>query len=171
MIKEIAAGAVALTIAGASLALAQQAPPRAAPRWQPSAEDISAFTDARIAALRAGLKLSADQEKHWPAVEQAMRDLAQQRADRMKDVADRRAARREARRSNNALPAPDAIGRLRRGADVLSKRGAALKKLADVAEPLYKALDEGQKRRFWILLREGDQPGPWHWQRRADNTR
>jgi zinc resistance-associated protein len=30
------------------------------PRWQPSAEDMKAFTDARIAALKAGLELTPE---------------------------------------------------------------------------------------------------------------
>ncbi len=84
MKKTIAAGTVALMLAGASLALAQQAP-REAPGWRPSAEDVAALTDARIAGLRAGLKLTAEQERHWPAVETAIRDLAKERADRMKE--------------------------------------------------------------------------------------
>jgi zinc resistance-associated protein len=173
MMKKILAGTVALTLAGAGLALAQQAAPRDAQRWQPSAEDVAALTDARIAALKAGLKLTADQERHWPAVETAIRDLSKQRADRMKEFADRMAARREARRSDNAPPAADAIGRLRRGADALSTRATALKKLADAADPLYRSLDEGQKRRFGLLLRMGGRagPGPWRWQHRADSTR
>src|SRR6476660_3377729 len=50
--------------------------------WQPSAEDISAFTDARIAALKAGLRLTPDQEKNWPAFESAVRDMAKARAER-----------------------------------------------------------------------------------------
>ena len=37
--------------------------------WRPSAEDISAFADARIAALKAGLRLTPDQDKNWPAFE------------------------------------------------------------------------------------------------------
>lgn len=78
MIKTIAAGAVALTIAGASVALAQQqqTPQRDMPRWQPNAEDAAAFADARIAGLKAGLKLTTEQERHWPALEQALRDAA-----------------------------------------------------------------------------------------------
>ena len=32
-------------------------------------EDRAAFVDARIAAVHAGLKLNADQEKLWPPVE------------------------------------------------------------------------------------------------------
>ena len=44
--------------------------------------DITAFGDARIAAVHAGLKLTAEQEKNWPAVESALRDLAKQRSER-----------------------------------------------------------------------------------------
>ena len=33
-----------------------------------SAEDFAAFTDARIAALKAGLRLTPAQEKNWPAL-------------------------------------------------------------------------------------------------------
>ena len=172
MIKTIVAGTVALTIAGAGLAFAQPTPPRDAPRWRPSAEDVQALTDARIAGLKAGLKLSAEQEKHWPAVEAAIRDLAKQRADRMTEFADRRAARRDAATSGNAA-APDTIDRLRRGADAMNAMSTSLKKLADAAEPLYNSLDDGQKRRFGLLLRMGRQGagGPGFWQRRADASR
>ena len=175
MMKTILAGTAALAIAGAGLALAQQSAQQGspqsapqgsqttqqqpAPRWQPSAEDISAFTDARIAALKAGLKLTADQERNWPAVEAAVRELAKQRADRRKARADRRTERREARAAGNAPQRPDVIERLRRGADAMSTRAASVKRLADAAEPLYQSLDEGQKRRFGMLLRMGGRDG------------
>jgi zinc resistance-associated protein len=122
-------------------------------RMRPSAEDVAAFTDARIAALKAGLKLTAEQEKNWPAVETTLRDLAKQRADR----AQARADRHEARRGNAdaAQPAPDAIARMREGADGLTQRADNLKKLADASEPLYKSLDDAQKRRFSALIRTG----------------
>jgi zinc resistance-associated protein len=171
MMKRILAGTIALTIAGAGLAFAQQgqqAQPRDAQGFRPSAEDVAALTDARVAGLKAGLKLTAEQEKNWPAVEAAIRDLAKERADRM-------ATRREARRGgDNAQqqPRPDAITRLRQGADAMTARATGLKKLADAAEPLYKSLDDGQKRRFGMVLRMGGRPGggPGHWQRRADNA-
>ena len=48
----------------------------------------------------------------------------------------------------------------------MTARAASLKKLADAAEPLYKSLDDGQKRRFAMLLRggrgEGGNRGGWH---------
>jgi hypothetical protein len=158
MWKTVLAGTAALSIAGASLALAQQSPPADPPRWRPSAEDTTALTDARIAALRTGLKLSAEQEKHWPAVEAAIRDLDKQRAARV----EARRSDREARRSGNNTPArPDAIARLRRGADAMTSRGTALKQLADAAEPLYNSLDEGQKRRFAMLMRMGRHGAHW----------
>jgi hypothetical protein len=175
MKKTIAAGAVALTLAGAGFALAQQSPQQSPARegrgFRASAEDVAAFTDARVAALKAGLKLTAEQEKNWPAVETAIRDLAKERADRIKD----REARREARRNggNAQQGGPDALSRLRQGADAMTTRAAGLKKLADASEPLYKSLDDGQKRRFAMLIRMGGRHGGpgHHWQRRADNAR
>ena len=166
----LAAGTVVLTLASAGFALAQQSSRGEHHGFRPSAEDRAAFTDARIAALKAGLKLNADQEKNWPAVETAMRDLAKQRAER-------RAERGQAQ-SNSDDPArsrPDIIARLRRGATAMTTRGTGLKTLADAAEPLYKSLDDGQKRRFAVLLRMGSRGregfGHHHWQRRADNDR
>jgi hypothetical protein len=177
MMKRLIAGMIALTVAGTGLALAQQSP-RDARGSRMSSEDMAAFTDARVASLKAGLKLTAEQEKNWPAVEAALRDLAKERADRMKERADRNAARREARRggADNAQqqPAPDAVARLRQGADAMTTRAAGLKKLADASEPLYKSLDDAQKRRFSMLLRMGGRAGggaAHHWQRRADNAR
>ena len=171
MKKTIAAATVALTLAGAGLALAQQSPGREGRGFRPNAEDVAAFTDARVAGLKAGLKLTAEQEKNWPAVETAIRDLAKDRSDRMKE----RAARREARRGGDSArqSGPDAIARLRQGADAMTARAAGLKKLADASEPLYKSLDDGQKHRFAMLLRMGGRPdgAGRHWQRRADNAR
>jgi hypothetical protein len=46
------------------------------------------------------------------------------------------------------------IGRLDRLASRLSEAGAALKKVADAAKPLYDSLDEQQKRVFGMLSRE-----------------
>ena len=168
MLKSVIAGLAALTIVGANLATAQPAPPADAPRYRPTPDDAAAMTEARIAGLRAGLKLTAAQEKHWPAVEAALRDLAKQRTDRV--------AERQARPRGDAAQRPDAIERLRRGATALGSRVAAMNKLADAAEPLYKSLDEGQKHRFAMLLRMGDGPGVGaprgpRWQRGADRPR
>jgi zinc resistance-associated protein len=141
MWKIILAGTAALAIASTSLVSAQQtARPESGQRWQPSAEDLRAFGEARLAALKAGLLLTPDQATNWPAFEQAARDLGKLRIDR-----------RIAMRS--ATPSSDPVERLRRRATAMSDTGAALKKLADATEPLYKSLDENQKRRFAMLNR------------------
>jgi hypothetical protein len=149
MWKSVLAGTTALAIAGGSLVYAQQGPagPRAdGPRWRPTAEDVSAFGEARIAAMKAGLKLTADQEKLWPAVEKALRDRAKLRSDRF-------AARASADR-----PA-DPIERMQLRAQRMSEAGTSLKAIADAAGPLYKSLDDAQKHRFTMLARLDGQRG------------
>jgi hypothetical protein len=150
MWKTVLAGAAAVAIAGYSSVYAQDRATTSAadaPRhWQPSAEDISAFADARVAALKAGLKLTPVQEKNWPAFEQAYRDLAKVRADQMR-------AFREQRQSNQPAQNVDFPARLQRRADAMTARAAALKALGAAAGPLYQSLDEGQKHRLVILSR------------------
>lgn len=150
MLKYVLAGTTALAIAGATFAYAQQPGHGMHARGpQLKAEDITALGDARIAALKAGLKLTPEQEKNWPAVETAMRDLAKQRSERF-------AARA------NATEPKDPVERLSLRAEVMQERGAALKKLADASGPLYKSLDDGQKRRFAMLARLGQQEHRGH---------
>src|SRR5262249_34113427 len=125
MWKSVLAGTTAIAMVGASLAYAQQGGSddfQRVQRWRPTAEDITAFGEAKIAALHAGLKLTAEQEKNWPAVESALRDLAKQRSERF-------AARASADRPK------DPIEQLNMRAELMGQRAAALKKLADAAGP------------------------------------
>src|SRR5204862_1553087 len=133
------AGIAALAIAGSTAVYAQHRP------WfqhhmRMNAEDRAAFTDARIAAVKAGLKLTPDQEKLWPPVEAAVRDFAKLRIDRAN-------ARMKAENDQqDQQKSEDLVARLRERADNMAVSAAALKKIADAADPLYKALDDGQKR-------------------------
>jgi LTXXQ motif family protein len=137
------AGVAALALAGTTVVYAQHRPFFEHMRMSP--EDRAAFTDARIAAVHAGLKLTADQEKLWPPLEAAVRDFAKMRMDRAN-------AKMAAEKNDaDAQKADDPVARLRDRADTMSASGAALKKIADAADPLYKTLDEGQKRRLKIL--------------------
>ncbi len=142
MWKTVLAGTTVLALAGASLAYAEQGTNVRdhAQRWRPNAADISAFGDARIAAVHAGLKLTPEQEKNWPGVESALRDLAKQRSEWF-------AARASANRPT------DPVERLSLRAKAMQERGAALGKLADAAGPLYQSLDDAQKHRFTVLAR------------------
>lgn len=109
-----------------------------------SPEDMSAFIDARVAAIHAGLKLSAEQEKLWPPVETAMRNLANLRVIMMQTM-----------RQSQGMMASDPVGLLRGMADRMSQEADAMRKLADAASPLYATLDEAQKRRLQVLVRMG----------------
>ena len=144
MKKVLLAGVAALAIAGTTVVYAQHRP------WfqehmRINPEDRAAFADARIAAVHAGLKLTPDQEKLWPPLEAAVRDFAKLRIDRAN-------ARMNARSDDkDAQNQDDPVARLRQRADNMTASGAALKKIADAADPLYKTLDEGQKRRLKVL--------------------
>ena len=120
-------------------------------------EDRAAFADARIAAVHAGLKLSADQEKLWPPVEAAVKDFAKLRIDRAN-------ARMNADKDDNSQQKPDdPVARLRDRADNMATSAAAMKKIADAADPLYKTLDDGQKRRLALLTHMGRFGGGEGW--------
>jgi hypothetical protein len=188
MWKAAGAGAVAILIAGSAFVYAQQRPGpdgmapdfaryedgrsgmhrgmhhgmregREGMRAPMSDDDIGAFTDARIAALKAGLRLTPEQEKNWPAAESAIRDFFKDRRDRMRAVPDGMANRD---RDDNRDP----IERLRGRAKAMNDRAAALTRLADATEPLYKSLDDAQKRRLEIMTSRmrprGFQDGPRH---------
>lgn len=136
-------------------------------RYRADAADMNAFAEARIAALKAGLTLSADQQKLWPPVETTLRDMAKKRIEtREKFRAERQAQRESGTR-------PDPIDRMRRSADRMAERSTDLKKLADVTQPLYQTLDEAQKRRFDMLARAGMrnqmQEERRHWRRHGNN--
>ncbi len=124
-------------------------------------EDRAAYADARIAAVHAGLKLTADQEKLWPPVEAAVKEFAKLRIDRAN-------ARMNAPKDDSSQQKPDdPVARLRDRADNMATMAAALKKIADAADPLYKTLDDGQKRRLAVLTHmDGGFGGRGGWRHR-----
>jgi zinc resistance-associated protein len=160
MLKSVVVATTALAIAGSSIVYAQQGfrgpgadrdgGPRFAHRHRLSAADMAAFADARIAALKAGLQLTPDQAKNWPAFEQALREMAQLRMQL-------RQAREAASQQGDAPSAPTTpttpFDRLAKRADNMAKVSAALKHIADTGAPLFTSLDDAQKHRFHMLAR------------------
>lgn len=131
MWKAALVGTAALALIGSSLVYAQQfGRPNGFDRPRPNLEDMRAFADARIAALHAGLELTPDQEKNWPPFEQAAREMAKLRLDRITAAV---SARRDRQPQSN-----DPADRLHRRAAAMTETGAALKKVADAVDPLYK---------------------------------
>ena len=152
MLRPVIAATALVALAGSSFAFAQHGFDRGSgagddqPRFEQhhhlSAADVSAFADARIAALKAGLQLTPDQAKNWPPFEQAVRDLVQLRVERLQ-------ARQAGEQQQQGTP----FERLSRRADSMAKSSAALKKIADAGAPLYQSLNDDQKGRFMRLAR------------------
>jgi len=95
--------------------------------------------DTRVSLVEAALQLAPEQEKYWPALEQAIRARVagrQKRIEKLKEL--------------DQAP-PDTIDLVRLRADNLSQRGAELSKLADAWQPLWQSLSDDQKTRMEIL--------------------
>jgi hypothetical protein len=92
------------------------------------------------------------------AVESAVRAAADMRMQHMEEMMarmhDMRAGDDMEKEGGEFGEAMSPVQRLDRLANRLSEAGAALKKVADTAKPLYDSLDERQKRVFGFLSRE-----------------
>ena len=105
---------------------------------QLTAEQIVASSDANIDRIKAELKLTPEQEKHWTDFNSAMHYLGHNGADRL----NLRIAR--AKRD----PPDDIIEQMRNEAQFLNDRALDQRNVADAAEPLFASLDEKQKAIF-----------------------
>jgi hypothetical protein len=156
MKKLLLAGVAVLVLAGSTAVYAEPWSWSRHGHSRMSLEDRTAFADAKIAAVKAGLKLTPDQDRLWPPVEAAVRDLVKLRLDRAN-------ARMQARQDADRDAKPvDPVARLRDRADTMAATAAAMKKVAEAADPLYKTLDDGQKRRLAVLTRQDGKFGRGH---------
>jgi hypothetical protein len=105
---------------------------------QLNAEQIVANSDANIDRIKAELKLTPEQEKHWTGFNSAMHYLGHNGADRL----NLRIAR--AKRD----PPDDIIEQMRNEAQFLNDRAVDQRNVADAAEPLFASLDDKQKAVF-----------------------
>jgi LTXXQ motif family protein len=114
-----------------------------AERMQQWAADRETMLDAKLAGMKAGLGLTADQEKLWGPFESAVQDADKSRMDAMGQMMRMRA------QGERMSP----IDHLEAMADRLSQGATNVKKIADAAKPLYDSLDESQKHKFGMLGR------------------
>ena len=105
---------------------------------QLSAEQIVAISDSNIDRIKAELKLTPEQEKHWTGFNSAMHYVGHNGADRL----NLRIAR--AKRD----PPDDIIEQMRNEAQFLNDRAVDQRNVADAAEPLFTSLDDKQKATF-----------------------
>ena len=134
----------ALFIVGAPVAHAQQATPGSGSTPESgrlSQADFKMLTDIRVGVIKAALQLTPEQEKLWPAVDEAIRARAETRYRRLAALKERLDQQRDI----------DPVQLYRQRADVLADHAAGLRKLADAWQPLYQSLTPDQKTRLGIV--------------------
>ena len=112
-----------------------------AERMQQWAADRETVLDAKLAGMKAGLALTADQEKLWGPFQSAVQDAAGSRMDAMRQIMQTRAP------GEQMSP----VDHLEAIANRLSQDATDVRKIADAAKPLYDSLDESQKHKFGML--------------------
>jgi hypothetical protein len=115
-----------------------------------SQADLDALTDARISIIKATLQLTPDQERHWPAIENAIRQRAKDRQERLQGLAERTEGRAQSG-PVETLQNRNPIEFMHRRAERMAQRATDLNKLADAWQPLYQTLTPDQKRRMAAL--------------------
>jgi LTXXQ motif family protein len=143
MIKKIALAATAILITVSPFAYAAETSSTTGMRHPITGADLNALTDARVGMIKAALQLTPEQEKYWPALEEAIRARAKNRQARWERVAELRDSS-----PTEVLRGQNAVELMQRRAEALSQRAADLKKEADAWEPLYKTLSQDQKKRM-----------------------
>jgi len=108
-------------------------------------DDARAILNARIAALRTVISMTAEQEKLWPPVEAALRDIA---ANALK--------RGQAR--GTTAPPVDFLEALTDIANAEETRARDLRNLVNATRPLVAALSDAQRRRIPAFLGMTEMP-------------
>lgn len=170
MKKIVTLAAAALIAASGTYAVAQGTGPgtaggpgagqeRARPEGRGmSQDDFNRFVDARIAGIKAGLRLTADQERLWQPVEAAIRNNAGERFTRMEQF-------RANRDQNRQM---DFMQRLERRSTFATENAQRTSALATAMRPLWDSFNEDQKRIAPRLMRQAVGGMGWRGERRGD---
>ena len=134
-----AVSALTLTVAAAQT---DQQPSREE-RMQHWMADRETMLHARLAGMKAGLGLTADQEKLWNPFEAALNELFKSRMEAMQTMM----KMREGGKRMSPVERMDFM------ASRMAQGAAGLKKASEAAKPLYASLDDKQKRNFELLGR------------------
>ena len=150
MLKMVGTGISALLITASSLAYAQAPSAQERQLERLNAADVATLTDSRVNIVKTTLQLTPDQEKLWPAIEDAIRTRAKDRQARIAAV-EQRAAELRGKSPVEVLRDRNPVEFLQRRATALAQRSAHLNKLADAWQPLYQTLSPDQKKRMGHL--------------------
>lgn len=146
-----------VTMSGATAQTSTAPPPAQSEKTAgPADNQIANDVDARIAELKAKLRLTADQEKNWPGLQSALHDdgIGQFKIA----IEEGNHSRHRERDDKDQADRPNDIAFMRTAADGLAARAESIKKLADAADPLYTTLDDHQKHELFEFLRTDFEP-------------
>lgn len=124
--------------------------------WNMSAESRERLQDGRLAAAKATLKLTPEQEKLWAPIEEQVRTMYKERADKRAEREKRREERRAERdkagdqkagdqKSADNRQRPNVAERYERIAKRLSDRADKMKAFSSAFSPFYASLTDAQK--------------------------
>ena len=147
MLKIVVAGTTALFLTASPIANAQTSQTSSATPERLNASDRNTLSDMRIDLVKAALQLTPDQEKYWPAVENAIRARAEDRKARVAKISET-VGRRADQNPIEVLRNRDPIAFLQRRSEALAQRSADVDKLADAWQPLYKTFSPEQRQRL-----------------------
>lgn len=131
----------------AALVLPAQAQNRNLDR--PTITQLVAKDEARIAQVKANLRIAQDQESDWNRLEAAMKDISRKRAERriaLMDEWDKREAERDRKPMGH-------VEALRKHADALALRADEIRAIADAAEPLSEKMNPWQRQQVDQIIR------------------
>ena len=140
MWKAALVGALALTTMGSFVSAEELADNSAQAGQRYSLQSFGqggqpAEVESKIARAKASLRLTPEQEKHWPRVALALREVAQ----RMNNVEE--------------ASAGGFVQKMSARAGEIVLNAASIKRLVTAAQPLIKCLDEDQKRQALTMAR------------------
>lgn len=152
--------------------------------WKMSPESRERMQDGKIAAAKATLKLTPDQEKLWAPIEEQVRTMYKERADKRAERQKRREERRAERekdggkdsdRAGEARHRGNVAERYERMAKRLSDRADKMKAFSSAFSPFYASLTDQQKEVVGPAMRQlrvaqlggghrgwGHRGGGWH---------
>jgi LTXXQ motif family protein len=153
--------------------------------WKMSPEARERLQEGKIASAKATLKLTAEQEKLWAPIEEQVRTMykerAEKRAERQKGREERRAERDKDgdkagdQKSAETRQRPNVAERYERIAKRMSERADKMKAFSSAFSPFYASLTDQQKEVIGPAMRElrvaqlgggqrgwGHRGGGWH---------
>jgi hypothetical protein len=116
---------------------------------RPTINQLVAQDEARIAQLKANLRVTQEQEREWGRFEAALKDISKKRAERRLALMDEW-DKRETDKEKKPLTHAEA---LRKHADALALRAEEIRAIADAAEPFSEKLNPQQRQQVDQIIR------------------